>query len=206
MSKIVFYGMMIIIFLLSYTGWYMMSWLKHLQPHFHANFAMYINWTKFDFSKPEYMEPVASCKLWWAWIKPSERVHLHEKNGDTVHVHADWVTWGHFFANNGMTFSNNHITLDDWRVFNANEKKKITFVLDWVVVDDPFNKMIESEDRLLINFWEESEDSLVKNRFPKVKDDAWEFNTKYDPASCSWHNENKYVYLIKEMVHMNHSH
>lgn len=205
-SKIVFYGMMIIVFLLSFIGWYIDSWLKHIQPHFHANFAMYVNWQKFDFSKPEYMEPVSSCKLWWSGIKQTERVHLHDRNGDTVHIHADWVTWWHFFANNGITFSNNHISLDDWRVYKTDKYKKVTFVLNWFIVDDPFNKMIESEDKLLINYWDEDEDLIVQNKYPNVKSDAWEFNHKYDPSSCSWNNENKYVFLIKEMVHTNHSH
>jgi len=206
MKKLLLVILFLIIWLSLFVVWYIFSWLKHLEPHYHANFALYIDWTKFDFSKYEYMEPVSSCKLSSSEINPSERVHLHENNWDTIHIHHSWVAWWHFFANNGITFSNRHISFEDWKILLTDKDKKLIFILNWVVVNNPFNKLIKSEDRLLINYGTEKTDYLLKNVFPKVKSDAWEYNSKYDPASCSWNNENKYLFLLEEMFSSMHTH
>lgn len=205
MKKTLIYISFLILAIILFIAWYIFSWVKYIAPHYHANFALYIDWKKVDFSDEKYMEPVASCRTSWD-ITPNERVHLHEKNWDTIHIHHGWVSWWAFFANNKILFSDKYLILDNLDLYKTDGKKKLTFVLNWRIIPNPFNRMINSEDRLLINYWEEKENYLIKNTFPKVKSDATEYNSKYDPASCSWLNENKYLYLFKNMFSMEHFH
>ena len=185
-----------------YLIWYVYSGLQFIPPHFHANFMMYIDGERVDFSDDKYMEDVSGCSLTWL-MYPKDRVHLHENNGDTIHIHDQWVSWGHFFANNWFTFGSNYIALDDGRVLNSTDENKMTFVLNWNVVENPFNTLIKSEDRLYINYWDQDEQSVV-DASSFVSDNAWEYNAKYDPGSCGWTNENGIAVLIHKMF--NHKH
>lgn len=64
---------------------------------------MYIGGEKIDFSADKYMEDIAGCSI-TGNLSAKDRAHLHENNGETIHIHHDGVTWGHFFANIGFTF------------------------------------------------------------------------------------------------------
>lgn len=181
---------------------YVYSWLQFIPPHFHANFAMYVNSERVDFTADTYSEDVAGCNL-TGLMYPADRVHLHENNQDTIHVHDDWVSWGHFFANNWFTFGSNYIALDDGRVLSNTDKTKMTFVLNWKVVENPFNRLIKSEDRLYINYGNEDEQTVI-DASSFVSDNAWEYNAKYDPGSCGWTNENGIAVLIHQMFDHKH--
>ena len=49
---------------------------------------MYVNGERVDFSPDKYMEDVEGCSL-TGRMNPEDRVHLHENNGDTIHIHDD---------------------------------------------------------------------------------------------------------------------
>jgi len=49
---------------------------------------MYIDGEGVDFSDDKYMEDVAGCSLSGEKM-PKDRVHLHENNGDTIHIHSE---------------------------------------------------------------------------------------------------------------------
>lgn len=129
------------------------------------------------------------------------RVHLHENNPDTIHVHHDWVTWGDFFANNNMMFNNTLLVMDDGEVYSNNEKDTLRFILNGDEVQNPYNNLIKSEDQFLIAYGEESVDDLVLGKFGDVSDNAWEYNAKYDPGSCGGTHENSKIALVKQLFH-----
>ena len=163
---------------------------------------MYVNGERVDFSADKYMEDVEGCSL-TGRMNPEDRVHLHENNGDTIHIHDDWVSWGHFFANNGFTFGDTYIALDDGTVYTNTAENKMTFVLNGEIIDNPFNKLINSKDRLYINYWNQDAQTII-DASSFVSDEAGEYNAKYDPGSCGWNNENGIAVLIHEMF--NHKH
>jgi len=49
---------------------------------------MYVNSERIDFSQDKYMEDVAGCSL-TGQMSPESRAHLHENNGDTIHIHDE---------------------------------------------------------------------------------------------------------------------
>lgn len=198
--KILKYLLVLLLIVSMYIVWYIHSGLQYAAPHFHANFAMYINGERIDFSADRYSQDVAWCKI-GDTIYAKDRVHLHENNPDTIHIHHDWVTWGDFFANNNMIFNGNVLILDDGKMYSNNEKDTLRFLLNGEAIANPFNILIESQDRLLINFWEESIDQLSLWKYLEVSDNAEEYNNKYDPWTCSWTNENSKMSLMKDLLH-----
>ncbi len=46
--------------------------------HHHANFAVYIDSKKWDFSSSNYMEEVSRCNI-TEGIMPEDRIHLHDE-------------------------------------------------------------------------------------------------------------------------------
>jgi len=188
-----------IIALAIYLAWYIHSASEHIAPHFHANFAMYVNGEKIDFSGDKYMEDVAGCSV-TGNIMPEDRAHLHENNGDTIHVHADWVAWGHFFANNNFAFWDNYLALDTGDIYANWEWKTVQYVLNEMVIENPFNKLIRSKDQLLIVYGDEDLEWL-QALYNTVSNSAHEYNQTYDPWSCSWGSSNGILSTLTEFVH-----
>jgi hypothetical protein len=155
---------------------------KH--THYHANFALFINGTKVNFSDNKYMEEVSACYS-EGDIQPRQRVHLHEKNGDLIHVHHDGVTWGHLLTNLEFALSDDYLIDDKGIVYKQDDTNSLSFILNGKAIDNPYNTLMKSEDRLLINYGPEKESDLITNRFNEVKNNAGEYNHKQDPSTCS---------------------
>lgn len=161
---------------------------------------MYIDGKRVDFSLDKYSQDIAGCKI-GDTLYAKDRVHLHENNPDTIHIHHDGVTWGDFFKNNNMLFNENTLVMDDGQIYINNEKNTLLFILNGETVTNPFNNLINSKDRLLINYGEESEDDLILGKFQDVSTNAEEYNAKYDPGTCSGTNENSRLSLVKDLLH-----
>lgn len=169
--------------------------------HYHANFAVFIDWNKIDFSDDKYMEDITACKL-WNHKSQKDRVHLHENNPWTIHIHDDWVTWWHFFSNIWYSFTDNFLSDDNWDIYLVNSDKKLTFILNWNEVKNPFNKPINSEDILLIDYWTWNIDNILKNKYSQIKIDAWIYNNMDDPTTCSWRDFSIFKFLNDNIFQM----
>lgn len=198
MKKIILLLLLLILATGVFLVWYIYSASEHVPPHFHANFAMYIDGEKIDFSGDQYMEDVAGCSI-TGDIMPKDRVHLHENNPDTIHVHAAGVSWGHFFANNNITFWEKYLVLDNWTVYKNNDSSSIKYIINWKIKTNPFNKFIWSKDRLLIAYGNKTDEELLI-LYETVSDNAGEYNEKYDPGSCGGTNENGILVILREFV------
>ncbi len=150
--------------------------------HHHANFALYINGQRDEFKNFTFYEEVAGCSA-DEDSNPKHRVHMHNNINDTVHVHAEGVTWGHFFANLGYGLANNLVKTDQGVYVDGQDGKALTFILNGKKVDSIANRLIESEDRLLIDYG--GTRSEVQQRADAVAHTAHEANEHPDPASCS---------------------
>lgn len=195
-SVVVFCILLVGIILWFFWG-YVYSGLQFIPPHFHANFAVYIDGTRVDFSADRFMEDVAGCSLTWE-MYPEDRVHLHENNPDTIHIHDIWVSWGHFFSNIWIVFDSQFLSAGDGQVFEETQDKEITYILNGEKVRNPFNDPIRSEDRLLVSYGAESRAEIDK-QYESISTNAGDFNGKYDPGSCGGTNQNGFIVLIQEL-------
>lgn len=78
---------------------------KYTQPqhiHYHAGFQVYIDGKLQDFSGAKYMKEdpcTIDNKSHGVVDEQLEKAHLHDRNGQVVHLHRDNVFWSDFFTN-----------------------------------------------------------------------------------------------------------
>lgn len=150
-------------------------------PHHHANFALYIDGQRDEFESFTFYEEVAGCNA-DGHNNPKHRVHMHNNVNDAVHVHAEGVTWGHFFANLGYGLTNNLVKTDAGVYVDGQNGKKLTFILNGQETDAASNKLIESEDVLLVDY---GDGKGAQQRYDEIPKTAGDLNRKPDPAACS---------------------
>ena len=156
-----------------------------LATHFHANFAVFIQGKRVDFSGDQYMEDIQGCKLSNTLLQPEERTHMHNNVSDVVHVHDHGVTWGHFFANIGFTFDQIHLMTDEGKAYSNDVSNTLKFILNDEPVPNPYNRLIASEDRFLISYGPEAPEELMGSEWLDIADTAAGHNEHPDPGSCS---------------------
>lgn len=151
--------------------------------HYHANFALYINGQRDELKNFTFYEEVNICSS-DELDNPKTRVHLHEQNASLVHVHAHAVTWGQLFDNLGYTLGNNLVKTDKGVYVDDQDGKQLTFMLNGEPVQTAANRVIKSEDVLLINYGQD-DDKTLKTRYDAIPRDAAKANTQKDPNACS---------------------
>lgn len=160
-----------------FTPWYE-------PPHHHANWAVFVDGHRLDLSADRYMEGVGSC-VTPGRVDPTQRAHMHENVDEVVHVHDEGVTWGHFLRNLGFGLGDDYLITDDGRRLFEEEDRTLEFVVNGFLTDRIDNRLIESGDRVLISYGPESPEEVLESQFPRVADNAEEYNDRMDPASCA---------------------
>jgi hypothetical protein len=154
-------------------------------PHFHANFAVFVDGRRVDLTGGQYSEEVASCRLTGQALQPQERVHLHNRDPDVAHVHHAGVTWGHLFANLGFGLGGSYMATDQGSILADGAGKTLKFVVNGRLATSVHNVLIASGDRLLVSYGAENAAEVLAKQFPAVASDAPQFNERPDPAGCS---------------------
>lgn len=172
--------------------------VKDNAVHYHANFSLYINGQKDEFKSFTFYEEVASCDVHSA-DNPKVRTHMHDNKPGLVHVHDDGVTWGNFFENLGYTLGNNLIKTNNGVYITGDDGNKLTFILNGEQTDSIANKAIGNEDRLLINYGKDN-DQTLQNRYKDVPSTAHEANITKDPAACAGGHELTFWNRLKHAV------
>jgi len=164
--------------------------------HYHGNFSLYVNGEREEFDSFTFYEEVQACGVGGA--DPKARVHMHNQENHLVHVHDEAATWGHFFANLGFGITPNAIETDRG-VMTEENGNRLVFYLNGEVVDSIANRVIESEDVLLIDYGQSSEEE-IRQRYASIPRDAGGANTKPDPATCSGSDEPSLLDRLKHAV------
>jgi hypothetical protein len=167
------------------------------QVHMHANFAVYINGQREKFSDANYYEAVSlACGL-SGQVQPQERAHMHDRVNDIVHIHDHGVTWGHFFQNLGWSVAPNLLNRRG-QVYLPSGPNKLSFILNGRSTDNIANRLINSEDRLLINFGKDTV-PVLKKRYESIGSTAHQYNQKPDPVSCAGSQPLKFTDRLKNL-------
>lgn len=156
--------------------------IQKKEVHYHANFAVFVDGERLPFDNFLYYEEVQSCFAGQG-ATPQTRVHMHDNVNHVVHVHDYAVTWGHFFANLGMT-NGDIVFRDGANVYIDNDETDIKFVLNGEEVSTTANRVIENEDTLLVSIGSPSDEDL-QQQFAQITQDAGEYNEKEDPSNCA---------------------
>lgn len=167
--------------------------------HHHANWALMVNGTQIDLSGDRFMEEISSCSGGEGGIQPSQRIHMHEGEPSIVHVHHEGATWGHLMTNLGLAVGDDFLFLDgrlvegiegapaDGRfgIGPSEDGGRLLFVVNGFAVPSIANRVVESEDRVLIAWTDEDVETVRTEWFDRVASTAGEYNERMDPASCS---------------------
>ncbi len=126
--------------------------------HEHADFALFINGERFDFAKGEYMS-TEPCKITRSFIPTaqahegdrSQDVHLHNRNGSIVHVHAPSITWHNFFDSLNMSFQDDEFVTDQGLAYKPASEKSFIFLVNGEEVETLAQREIRNLDQVLIS-------------------------------------------------------
>ena len=156
---------------------------KNTAPHYHANFAVYVDGQRLKFEGPTFYEEEAACSAIGS-ADPKTRAHMHDNIADTIHIHDSAVTWSDFFSNLRYGLSDKALTLDDKVLVDGQDGKHLRFILNGKLVSSVAGKVINSEDVLLISFGDNDTPALMKQS-SSIDKSAHTYNTTADPAACS---------------------
>ena len=159
---------------------------SHSNPHYHANFEIWVEGERVDFEGFRFFQSVLSCSA-DSQTDPKEKVHMHNDVDDLAHVHADLVTWNNFFSNIDVSVSDSHIQIEN-DVFLEEGNKKISFYLNGEKLRTLHNVLIDQNDTLLVSLGSETEQQLSQ-RFESIAKSSIEADENNDPASCGGGHE-----------------
>ena len=154
--------------------------------HYHADFQVYINGQREAFDNFSYYEEISACSADYRG-NPASRTHMHDNVPSVIHVHDRAVTWGHFMSNLGFQLSNRVLeTRQD--VYIDGGSGRLRFILNGQPANYVANRIIESEDVLLIDFGSDDAATLAE-RYESIPRQAPAANMTQDPASCAGDGE-----------------
>jgi hypothetical protein len=160
------------------------------EPHYHANWAVFVDGTRLDLSEDRFMEEASACGAAGSGLRPEDRVHLHDNVDEVVHVHHHGATWGHLLANLDMAVGPDYLVLPDGRPRVAEDgpgAARPVFIVNGLVVPSVHNRLIRSGDRLLISWTAADAADVLAGEFSRVARNAGAYNRRMDPATCAGH-------------------
>ncbi len=119
--------------------------------HDHADFRVYVDGQAYNFSQERYMTPTPPggdqvCG------NDSRLAHLHDMDGDLVHVHATGVTWGYFFFTLNMSLANGCLRLDNGTSYCDSMDERWRYFVNGTEVSGLKDVRIRNLDRVLLTY------------------------------------------------------
>ncbi len=121
--------------------------------HGHFDIKVYLNGTRVNFGLAKYQS--AEGKE----LDPD--VHLHDGNGNLVHVHKNGVTLNQFFNSLKMSFTDSCFILDNDKKFCNSDQKNLKMYVNGLVNTDFQNYIPQDLDRILISFGPQEDKNLA---------------------------------------------
>lgn len=112
--------------------------------HVHADFLIYVDNELLDLSGDEYMTTAAQ--------KLSEHAHLHDNNGDVMHIHAEGITFVSFLDTIGITLTDSCLTTPDGTEHCMNNDEVLRLYVNGEVTDDVDSYVPVDDDRVLLYY------------------------------------------------------
>ena len=150
--------------------------------HYHADFGVYIHGQTEIFDHFSYYEELTACNKENA-ASPTSRVHMHRPNNRIIHVHDQAVTYGHFFANLGWHLSDSSLNTK-FNFYQDGQDGQLRFILNGQLVAHIANRVIGSEDVLLVDFSHDDQ-STLQQRYQNLPRSSAQANRLQDPSNCA---------------------
>ena len=135
--------------------------------HEHADFALYLEGQKFDFTKAKYQSSETNP------LDPE--AHLHDGNGEVTHKHRKGVTLGYFFNTIGMKFNSECLITDDGKEYCNTANKKLSMYVNGKENTAFGNYEFTDLDKILITY---GDMTGVADQITSISDDACLYSEK----------------------------
>jgi len=135
--------------------------------HEHADFAVYLNGEKFDFTPTKYQSSDTNP------LDPD--AHLHDGNGDVTHKHRKGITLGYFFDTIGIKFDSQCFVTDNGKQYCNTADKKLSLYVNGKENTAFGNYEFTDLDRILITYGDQTG---VADQITSITDDACLYSEK----------------------------
>jgi soluble P-type ATPase len=134
--------------------------------HTHADFAVFIDEQRVDFSQEKYMSTDTDPK--------HPYTHVHDGNGNVMHRHKPGVTIGDFFSSLKITLTPDCFTLDTGEQYCTDGKKGWRMFVNGqeAPVDPAF--VFQDLDQILLTYG--ASDTAYKQELKRLSDDACRYS------------------------------
>lgn len=133
------------------------------EVHVHADFLMYINDERMDFTDDKYQSALNHIL--------HEDFHFHDNNDKVIHRHADGLTLADFISSIGYTLTDDCLTTDTGAQYCKDENKTLRLYVNEVVVSDTRSYIPQEEDRILI-YYGEPNNTKIPQYLSEISNDA----------------------------------
>ncbi len=140
--------------------------------HIHADIAIYLNGQKVNLAQEKYMSDANHA------LNPF--THLHDMDGNVVHVHARNVSMGMFLESIGMKLEKECFTMDTGEKYCSNDANKLyvwingapeKIFVNGAIIENPADYVMQDLDQILITYGNETL-AEQNNQFDSVTDNA----------------------------------
>ncbi len=135
--------------------------------HEHADFAVYLEGKKFDFTKAKYQSSDTNL------LDPN--AHLHDGNGEITHKHRKGVTLGYFFQTIGMKFDGQCFVTDNGTQYCNNGGKTLKMFVNGNPNIQFGNYEFTDLDKIIITYGDETG---IANQIASISNDACLYSEK----------------------------
>lgn len=138
---------------LGIIGWKIFSLTKQTVPvesefHIHADFKVFINNKPIDFSIEKYQSGHPGSTT----TQHNDVVHLHDGNGEVIHLHKEGLTLGYFFKTLGMDLTDDCLKLDTGEMYCNNEDNQLQVFVNEQPSEQLRDYIPKNLDRILITY------------------------------------------------------
>ena len=115
--------------------------------HDHADFIVYINDERIDFSQDQFQVR-------------SNYVHLEGGDGEVIHMHAINLNLGFFVQTLGMRLTSTSISIQGGGLYENGGGRELKVYANGVRIDNPANYIVQRLDKILIIYGDETEGEI----------------------------------------------
>ncbi len=137
--------------------------------HIHANFGVFVDAQKLDFSGEKYMHTKPCFSDYHTQKHFGDRVHLHDGIGDVAHIHDSGVVWGDLMLYLDIKTTINGIEFGE-KLYPLDRQNKLSYYINGNSVNNFELTEINNNDSLIIVLGNENLDNLTvgKEKFNQL--------------------------------------
>jgi hypothetical protein len=130
--------------------------------HVHADFHIVVNGTQVDLSGDQF-QTTSEQEL-------HDELHLHDNNGEVVHIHAENKTFGEFLDSLGIELTEECLTLDSQ--YCTNDTKRLKLFVNNERYQDNITQYVPMDDDRVLLYYGTEDDAFIRERLDAIPADS----------------------------------